>query len=155
MAVSHPCGRQLIFFPLKGPHPTRLDEDVWPILLTPVLSKMAAKHGGERLTKHMEDIVDQHQFGSLSRYSTVHAITELYHSWLQALEKPGTATRIFLLDFRKAFDRVDHHILLTKDYQHWSSGLCDEVDHVVCVSTNQRVKAGKVMSEWVQIKLVV
>ena len=41
------------------------------------------------------------------------ALVEFVHSWLSAIENFGTVVRI-LLDFPKAFDVVDHHILLTK-----------------------------------------
>ncbi len=41
-------------------------------------------------------------------------LVELVHCWLAALEPNGKVVRILLLDFRKAFDRVDHKILLPK-----------------------------------------
>ena len=103
-----------IISPSQDPMSHETDEEFGPISLTPVLSKLAAKHGGEWLTEHVKDVVDQHQFGSLPRYSTVHAMTELCHNWVQSLEKLSMAIRILLLNFRKAFDRVDHHILLAK-----------------------------------------
>ncbi len=39
---------------------------------------------------------------------------ELVHCWLDALESNGKVVRILLLDFRKAFDNVDHKILPPK-----------------------------------------
>ena len=62
----------------------------------------------------MEEVLDQHQFGSRKGHSTVHTLVELHHQWLEAVETTGRVVRVLMLDFRKAFDRVDHHILLTK-----------------------------------------
>ncbi len=55
-----------------------------------------------------DDMLDPHQYGSCTGCSTTLALAELVHGWLNAVETPGTCVRILLLDFRKAFDRVDH-----------------------------------------------
>ena len=60
------------------------------------------------------DQIDPQQYGSIKGTSTVHALVELVHKWKYAVETPGTIVRILLVDFSKAFDRVDHHILMTK-----------------------------------------
>ena len=60
-----------------------------------------------------EDI-DSHQYGSVKGSSTVCALVELVHHWQQALDSPGKLLRVLLLDFSKAFDRVDHSILLQR-----------------------------------------
>jgi hypothetical protein len=47
--------------------------------------------------------------------SRVQALTwhfYLLHKWYEAVDKPGNAIRICLLDFSKAFNRLDHNILL-------------------------------------------
>ncbi len=96
----------------------------------------------------LEEILDDHQFGSRKGYSTVHALVELHHQWLEAVETTGSVVRVLMLDFRKAFDRVDHHILLTKlanlglpDFllKWMTSFLCER---------QQRVKIGQVTSTW-------
>ena len=60
-----------------------------------------------------EDI-DPHQYGSVKGSSAVHALVQLVHHWQQVLDSPGKLLRVLLLDFSKAFDRVDHSILLQK-----------------------------------------
>ena len=42
------------------------------------------------------------------------ALVHLLHKWYEATDKAGSALRIYLLDFSKAFDRIDHNILLSK-----------------------------------------
>ena len=60
-----------------------------------------------------EDI-DPHQHGSVKGSSTVYALVKLVNHWQQALDSPGNLLRVLLMDFSKAFDRVDHSILLQK-----------------------------------------
>ena len=44
----------------------------------------------------------------------MHALIELVHSWKSAFDSTYTMIRILLVKFSNAFNRVDHHILLTK-----------------------------------------
>ena len=94
--------------------PVRVDKDLRPISLTPVLSKCLESFIKEWMMDILLDVIDDHQYGSIPGSSTVLALVELIHMWLTEAEKPNTVIRILLLDFRKAFDRVDHKILLSK-----------------------------------------
>ena len=66
----------------------------------------------------MEDIkehIDPNQFGSLKNVSrTTFCLLDMLHSWLSALESLGTYLRVCFLDFSKAFDHIDHNILVCK-----------------------------------------
>ena len=85
--------------------------------------------------------IDPQQYESIKGTSTVHALVELVHKWKYAVETPGTIVRILLVDFSKAFDRGDHHILMTKCA---SLGLpTHQMADILPVST-QRVKIGSV-----------
>ncbi len=60
--------------------PTRVDKDLPPISLTPVLCKgleLQIKHWTLDLTKHL---LDPHQYGLLPGYSTTQALVELLYS---------------------------------------------------------------------------
>ena len=62
----------------------------------------------------MDSSIAPYHFGFLRGSSTGHALVELVHSWQQALDAPGRMVRAVMLDFAKAFDRVDHTIVLEK-----------------------------------------
>ena len=38
----------------------------------------------------------------------------MMHTWLDALDGTGSTVRVALLDYRKAFDLVDHNLLVAK-----------------------------------------
>ena len=94
--------------------PALIEKDLHPISLTPVLSKCLEKFMCTWIMDITVDQTDPQQYGSIKGTSTVHALVELVHKWKLAVETPGTIVRILLVDFSKAFDRVDHHILMTK-----------------------------------------
>ena len=59
-------------------------------------------------------MVDPNQFGIISVSSTVLALISMVHKWLEATDGNGATVRVFLFDYRRAFDLIDHSILITK-----------------------------------------
>ena len=59
------------------------------------------------------NILSKKQFGFRKRHNTEHAILNLKEYILQNLEK-GESTVILFLDLQKAFDTVDHSVLISK-----------------------------------------
>jgi hypothetical protein len=64
--------------------------------------------------KSIIDKIDKRQYGSLKRSSTTHALLSFIHHLLGRSDEPKNVIRIFLLEFAKAFDNIDHKILLRK-----------------------------------------
>ena len=94
--------------------PALIDKDLRSIFLTPILLKCLDKFMCTWIMVITNDQIDPQQYGSIKGTSTVHALVELVHKWKSAVETHGTMVRILLIDFSKAFDRFDHHILMTK-----------------------------------------
>ena len=59
------------------------------------------------------DKLDDHQYGGLKRRSTAHALVDMLHHWHSAADR-GQSARVVFIDFAKAFDHVDHNILVAK-----------------------------------------
>ena len=85
---------------------------------------------------------------SLQGSSTVHALVELVRLWHKVLDTSGNMVRVVMLDFAKAFDRVDHTTVLKKLTNlglpsllvRWLTGfLCER---------RQRVRLGQCLSDW-------
>ena len=69
------------------------------------------------LLEYIKEKIDRRQFSSLKNTSTTRALLSFVHHLLYETDIPKTAVSVFLLDFSKAFDLIDHNILLYKLYE--------------------------------------
>ena len=86
-----------------------------PISLLPSISKILEKIICIRLVSFLknENILSNFQFGFREKYSTTHALLSFIEKVAHAIDKSSHMVGIFL-DFSKAFDTVNHDILLYK-----------------------------------------
>ena len=63
--------------------------------------------------QHLNSVWMKGQFGCHPVRSTTHALTAIQHKQLTTFDEGGSV-RVLFIDFRKAFDLVDHNILITK-----------------------------------------
>ena len=86
-----------------------------PISLLPIIGKILEKIIYTRLYKFMEKykIINKQQYGFQKNKSTEHALIDIHEHILQSIEHKETPCCVFL-DFAKAFDTVNHTILLRK-----------------------------------------
>lgn len=86
-----------------------------PISLIPSISKLeedfvVSSHLGPAVL----EVIDPDQFGAIPKSSTTQALASMLHQWLEATDGTGAAVRVILFDYRKAFDLIDHDILVQK-----------------------------------------
>ena len=88
-----------------------------PISLISVFAKILERLMYNRLLKFINkhQIFNKHQFGFRDKHSTFMALIILLENLVNAIDNGKCAVGIFL-DFQKAFDTVDHCILLDKLY---------------------------------------
>jgi len=86
-----------------------------PISLLPLISKVFEKVMHNRLYNHLTkyNIIHDTQFGFRAGHSCEHALFTAQNTILSTLNKKEVAV-LLLIDFSKAFDMVDHSILLMK-----------------------------------------
>ena len=86
-----------------------------PISIISVISKLIEKLTYNRLNDYInkKSILNCNQFGFRSAHSTVHAITRIHERILENINNDRHTISIYL-DLSKAFDSVNHKILLNK-----------------------------------------
>ena len=66
------------------------------------------------MIEDVSECIDPQQFGSLKSSSTTYCLVDLVHNWLMALGHSGNYLRACFLDFSKAFNRINHNIVILK-----------------------------------------
>lgn len=126
-----------------------------PISILPCLSKLLERVMYNRLYKHLtnNDLLYEKQFGFQKQHSTEHAVMSLTNDISDAFNNDQYTLGLFI-DLSKAFDTVDHNILLTKlenygvrdSNLHWfRSYLTNRKQRVELdkeTSTEQKIKCG-------------
>ena len=86
-----------------------------PISILPTLSKIIEKWTHVKLMSYLNQhqLLTQKQSGFRSGHSTETALTHMTDNWLHAIND-GNIVGCILVDFRKAFDLVDHRLLIQK-----------------------------------------
>ncbi len=77
------------------------------------------------------------------------AIIEMFDSLSKATDNASTQLKILLLDFRKAFDLIDHNIQMAKLMSYDVPSVLLHWVHAFLADRNERTKVGQVTSNWV------
>ena len=81
------------------------------------MSKVAEGYIIDRALKPlMLECMDPNQFGFIPDSSTTFALISMLHHWSEATDGTSAHVRVALLDYKKAFDLVDHNLLIAKLY---------------------------------------
>ena len=121
-----------------------------PISLTPSISKIAEDfvvkfHIGPAVLK----VIDPDQFGAIPKSSTEQALISILHYLSRETDGTSAAVRLVLFDYRKAFDLIDHYLLVQKlsslDIPCWIKNWVTDF----LTDRNQRVKLSRCcFSDW-------
>ena len=94
---------------------SEVNKHLRPISLTPVLSKIAEDFVlDQHLKPEILEIIDPQQFGKIPKSCTTYTLISVLHNLYSATDGTGALVRMVFFDFTKAFDLIDHHILVKK-----------------------------------------
>ena len=83
---------------------------------------------GTWILDRLQDKLDVRQYGALKGRSTTRALVDMMHHWHKAVDD-GQSVRAVFVDFAKAFDHIDHNILIANLTEF---GLPDVVSRWTC-----------------------
>ena len=84
-----------------------------PVSFLPPISKIYEKLLQKQINNYIENILSTYLCGYRKVYSTHHALICLTEKWKEILDKKEFCGAV-LLDLSKAFDTIDHELLVTK-----------------------------------------
>ena len=105
--------KKAIVVPIPKQHPPNIDK-LRPVSLTSVFAKIAEGFVTGWVLDDVEHKIDKRQFGNVKGVSTAHYLVSLVHYLHQGADKSRNVGTVVLTDFSKAFDLVDHTILIEK-----------------------------------------
>ena len=111
------------------------------------LAKVLESIVGQWIRPILEPQFDPHQSGCRRNRSTTHALTAVLHAWQSTLDRGGAA-RAVLVDFKKAFDLVNHNLLLQKLFTRGVPHCLLKWFFSITTSENWKEPFGMVTAQW-------
>jgi hypothetical protein len=138
--------------PVPKQHPPKnIQTDLRPISVTATLIKILESFVGNWILDKLVHTLDQNQFGSLNGRSTTHALVQITNQWCKALDSGGSVRAVFV-DYTKAFDRIDHNLLLNKLLSRGIPHCLVRWIFSFLKDRRQRVKLNDTYSDWATLQ---
>ena len=97
----------------KSPNPESLDK-LRPVAITPIPSLICEGFVFDWAYADIANAIDPQQFGNMKSSSTTHCLVSLLDFIYRNLEQRKTSVALAFVDFTKAFDLVNHNIIIKK-----------------------------------------
>ena len=147
------CLKSSYVVPIHKKDSKVLVENYRPISLLSNIGKIFEKIMHTRMTSFLtkNKTLFNNQFGFRNKHSTIHALIKLSENISSALDSGKIATGVFI-DLKKAFDTVDHSILLKKLEHYGFRGLSNNWFKTYLTERTQKVLINGIKSNQISIK---
>ena len=115
--------------------------------MLPAVSKVYERIIQDQIISVMEPVISIYLCGFRKGYSTQHALMRLIEKCKETLDKNGHAGAL-LVDLSKAFDCLDHDLLIAKLHAYGFSRTALALIYSYLNERKQRVKVNGTFSEW-------
>ena len=95
-------------------------ENYRPISILPIISKVFGREVFRQMYHYLSEnsLLSRYQSGFRPKHSSLSALIQMCDEWLQNMDN-GNLNCVVFLDVRKAFDSINHEILLQKMHDHF------------------------------------
>ena len=117
--------------------------DLRPISITAIFSRVMETFICRWVTRDLSPVIDQKQFGNVAGSSTSHYLISLFDTIGKNLDRPGHCASLCAIDFAKAFDNMNHNVVIGKLINY---GVQPALIPAICSFLNERKQAVRVGS---------
>ena len=125
-------------------------ENYRPISVLPVVSKIYERLMQSQIIGFINKRLSPYLCGYRKGFNTQHALLSLVERWKRTLDKHGYAAAI-LMDLSKAFDTLNHELLLAKLHAYGFSKAAIKLIHSYLKNRWQRTKINNSYSSWKEL----
>ena len=121
-----------------------------PVSILPNLSKIFEKHIFKQMSHFFENRLSKYQCGFRKGFSTQHCLLAMLEKWKRSVDN-GKAFGALLTDLSKAFDCLDHELLIAKLNTYGFSLTASKLIHDDVSNRKQWTKINSFYSSWHEI----
>ena len=134
--------------PLHKKLETVLKENYRPVSLLPVVSKLFERLMQKQMVAYIEKFLSPYLCGYRKGFNAQYALIAMIEKWKKCLDGRGGYAGAILMDLSKAFDTIDHELLIAKLAAYGFEEGALEIVHSYLSDRWQRTKVNTSFSTW-------
>ena len=121
-----------------------------PVSLIPIVSKLFERNMFDQISSNIENFLSPYLFGYKKGQSTEQCLIIMIEAWKKAINNKGAVGAI-LTDLSKAFDCLNHNILIAKLEAYGFGNAALKFIHDYLKERKQRTKVNGSFSSWLEL----
>ena len=127
-----------------------LKENYRPVSILPILSKVFERSMFKQMSSFFDDIFSKYQYGFRKCFSTQRWLLALLEKWKRSIDR-GKVFGVLLTDLSKAFDCLNHDLLISKLSAYGFSLPTLRLIHDYLLNRKQRTRINNSYNTWVEM----